>query len=310
MGVDGSVCQDCGEPLGEVASCTLCGAPTGRLMNVVSCGTCGAEFESGNEFCTSCGTKVEGTPEPGPRSLPPTRPSPSLSPPPPPALSGLARWLALGAVAVAGLLGAVWLFTIRSAEQDTIQGTADLAGDQLEPGESDDGVDAGQAPDETLRAAEDGPMTTALPASTVTSLVTSTALGETSTTGSFASRDAIYGRYVAVLWSGFVSTSSPQDISELVEGHLETYRAQFGAEVTAVDSGQFGSLRDGTVAVIYDGGFSSAREAKVWCRENGFPGTQDCFGVVHSDDYTPDQRGDLIDGPTHLFTSDGRRLGE
>lgn len=85
-----------------------------------------------------------------------------------------------------------------------------------------------------------------------------------------------------------------EDANEALEAQLAGYRAQFGSGVIAIDSNQFRSLRDGTVAVVYDGGFSSARNAKRWCRDNGFQDIYDCFGVVLSDDYNPDQRGDLI----------------
>ena len=109
----------------------------------------------------------------------------------------------------------------------------------------------------------------------------------------FTDREDVYGRYVAVLWSGFTSgASAPTD--ETLAGQLDLFRARFGSSVVAVDSNDFRSLRNGTVAVVNDGGFTSARDAKVWCRANGFPGVQDCFGVVLSDDATPEDRGEFV----------------
>ncbi len=279
MEVGGPFCKNCGEQLVDVAFCTSCAAPTGQQVTTPSCGMCGAELERGTAFCTNCGRKVDATPGPVPGSW---RSSPA-------APAGLVLWLALGGVVVVVLLGAVWLFTSRSTGQDAIQRSEDIASVQPASSELDDDTNTARVSDETLRSVDDETATTPAPA-------TSTAPDSTSTSMTilFGSRDALYGRYVAVLWSGFVSNSPPQDANEPLEAQLANYQAQFGPDVIAIDSDQFRSLRDGTVAVAYDGGFSSARSAKRWCRDNGFPGTQDCFGVVLSDDYTPDQRGDLI----------------
>ncbi len=104
----------------------------------------------------------------------------------------------------------------------------------------------------------------------------------------------MYGRYAAVLWSSEVSGASPSEVQTVVDDQLTTFRLRFGQGVVGLDSNQFRSLRDGTVAVAYDGGFASAAEAKRWCRERGFPGLYDCFGVVLSDDFGPDDRGDHV----------------
>ncbi|MEM9613136.1 MAG: hypothetical protein AAGA59_09385 [Actinomycetota bacterium] len=110
----------------------------------------------------------------------------------------------------------------------------------------------------------------------------------------FADRDRLDGRYVAMLWSTIAPDPSDPETVSVVGGQLADLQNRFGASVIAIDSNQFRSLRDGTIAVAFDGGFNSAVDAKLWCRENGFPGTQDCFGVVLSDDFGPDQRGDFV----------------
>jgi hypothetical protein len=191
----------------------------------------------------------------------------------------------LGVVAVAAVIGAAWLAANWFPGGSTTLGTEDVA--SADPGPEEQGAGTGGAVETVPTTQPSSPS----PSPTVSSPSTQTS---PSTTSLFASRDALYGRYVAILWSGVVPTDPAQDAGQFLEDELATYQAQFGAGVVAVDSDQFRSLRDGTVAVAYDGGFASAREAKVWCRANGFPGTQDCYGVVLSDDHSPDDRGDLI----------------
>ncbi len=112
--------------------------------------------------------------------------------------------------------------------------------------------------------------------------------------GLYTGRSELYGRYVAVLWSTVTSVPRSAEDDQLVSGQLVDNRARFGDDVHALDSNDFGSLRNGTAAVVYDGGFTSALDAKRWCRSRGFPGLYDCFGVVLSDDYGPDDRGEFI----------------
>lgn len=116
----------------------------------------------------------------------------------------------------------------------------------------------------------------------------------TSPPGLFTERSELYGRYVAVLWSTVTSVPLSNEDREVIRGQLVDSQGRFGDGVFAVDSRDYGSLRDGTAAVIYDGGFRSALEAKRWCRDAGFAGLYDCFGVVLSDDFGPDDRGEYI----------------
>lgn len=66
--------------------------------------------------------------------------------------------------------------------------------------------------------------------------------------------------------------------------------ARYGVPVSVVWGDSFGSLRSGTVAVVYDGGFTSLRQAAQWCAAR----TSDvdaCFAVGLNDDWGPLDRG-------------------
>ena len=244
------------------------------------CAGCGAGFEPGAGFCTNCGRQLEVGGEAGSG----TEPSAATE------RRGSALSLLLGVGALALLLGTGWLALDRANGPESQQ-----AGD-ASPGGTVAGGDADV--DLASQDGEGGPTDAGSGVTTADSVPTSvpTTVGSSipTTTALFASRDVVYGRFVAVLWSDFVAPSSSASIDPLLEAELRSYQDRFGPSVIAVDSNQSRSLRDGTAAVVYDGGFTSARDAKRWCRDSGFPGIQDCFGVVLSDDFTPDQRGEFI----------------
>ncbi len=274
-------CANCGRELGEVAFCVFCGTPVAPRP-AASCGTCGAGVEPESRFCTGCGCPIDEVPPPHIEALSHSSVDRSRF-----------RIKLLAGLVVAVLLSsavawsvATWLVgrdaDLRAGDADRVETTTT----EVERGRGDDEATDEASP--TTAGAETG---TTPPPSTGTSTVEP---ASTATSSVFAARDEVYGRYVAVLWSGFVSSPTPPDGDDVVRDQLATLQGRFGSNVIAIDSNQFRSLRDGTVAVVFDGGFSNAREAKLWCRNNGFPGIHDCFGVVLSDDYTPDQRGHLI----------------
>lgn len=201
-------------------------------------------------------------------------------------------WIGLGAVAVVSMIAAGWFFGGDGGGQtdltDGVAVAADETSDSAAEGDSSE-VDPAQPADVT---------TTTLPPETstpsTTAAVTTTEATTPPSTGPVATREELLGSYVAVLWSQVGAPPSAFDGGTELERQLAAYKSRFGDEVRGVDSDLFGSLRDGTIAVVYNGGFASAREAKEWCRESGFFGTQDCFGVVLSDEYTPDQQGEFI----------------
>lgn len=281
-------CEVCGEQLGDVAFCTSCGTPTAEQTVGPRCGACGVGLEQGTVFCTNCGTAVGATP---------ARMAARSAPPPAEDIRHhRALWLVAGVVTATVLFGVVVLRANRVSEQGATQPTSESRLDEAASDELDENSNSDGEVEETSPGVDDG-ATTSQPTftSASTTLESTPTSTPTSTSALFASRDVVYGRYVAIMWSGLVADSESRAASdEVVEAQLGLLQARFGSNVIAIDSNQFGSLRNGTVAVAYDGGFSSARDAKRWCRDNGFPGTQDCFGVVLSDDFTPDQRGDLI----------------
>ena len=203
---------------------------------------------------------------------------------------GSALSLAVGIGVVVVVLAVGWLIASRLSDRTESDRSGETAEGSVS-GDPERNTNGTAAADEPPRAAEGTTTTTAeLPSSSHTTAEQSS----TSSMAPFANKDVVYGRYVAVLWSGFVSNTQSASADPVLPSELAGYQARFGPRVIAVDSNQFRSLRDGTVAVVYDGGFTSARDGKRWCRDSGFPGTQDCFGVVLSDDFTPDQRGEFI----------------
>ena len=278
--VDGGFCEQCGEPLRGAAFCTSCGTAARLATAVPGCATCGHSLEHGASFCVQCGTVVsaaEGT-------------TGAVVPPPKEASSGSELRLVLAAVAVVAMVGLGWLALGRLTDNDGRGGSNEAAELRAETSdEREDGTAEDAAVDEDLSTGAIETTTTTLGPSTTSTTIEST----TTTTSFFAPRSVVYGRYVAVLWSDFVPSGSSAETPEL-EAELASSQRRFGPNVIAINSNDFGSVRNGTVAVVYDGGFSSAREAKRWCRDNGFSGTQDCFGVVLSDDYAPDERGEFI----------------
>lgn len=99
----------------------------------------------------------------------------------------------------------------------------------------------------------------------------------------------VANKYVAIVWSEERGLASDSD----VEARVAEYRALYGDGVFGVRDGSFSSLRDGTVAVALDNGFTSALQAAQWCRNLGLSGDYGCVGVLLDDSpYSQDERGD------------------
>lgn len=94
-----------------------------------------------------------------------------------------------------------------------------------------------------------------------------------------------YGAYVAVVWSDRLSNIDSAEIQRMATEK----QSQYGVPTAVVYGDDYRSLRDGTVAVVYAGGFDSPRSAARWCWDRGERGTS-CFGVGLNDDYTENDR--------------------
>ena len=107
--------------------------------------------------------------------------------------------------------------------------------------------------------------------------------------------DLIEGRYVAVVWSGLepADTAATQAI---VAEQIRIREANLGVSLEAIDSNDFTSLRDGTVAVAYLGPtpFFSAQDAANWCAARGLNNSFECFGVVLDQIHHHSERGEFI----------------
>lgn len=97
--------------------------------------------------------------------------------------------------------------------------------------------------------------------------------------------DAIYGSYVAMLWSDVVSNVDPAEVQRIAAEK----QSQYGVTTSIVYGDDFLSLRDGTVGVVFAGGFSSPRDAANWCWDRG-ERELGCFGVGLNDTYTENDR--------------------
>ena len=249
--------------------------------------TCGAPV-SGDDVEPELGAGVvqtAGGPVPPGSHLPQEGPSSSRS-------TGRRWLLGVSGVAVAAIVAgvaAVW-FLGRDASSD-----GRFSASSPSDARSVDDRDADRDATTIGTAADEIEPTEASESSTsTTDEATTTSSSGTSTSGLYTERTELYGRYVAVLWSTVTAVPASNDDLEVIRGQLQDNQARFGDDVHAVESDDFVSLRNGTAAVVYDGGFTSALEAKRWCRRSGFPGLYDCFGVVLSDEFGPDDRGEYI----------------
>lgn len=95
-----------------------------------------------------------------------------------------------------------------------------------------------------------------------------------------------YGAYVAMVWSDRLDGLPPGEIERMQAAK----EAQYGITAKVVYGDDFRTLRDGTAAVVFDGGFSSPRDAAQWCRNRGVTDPQACIGVGLNDDYSQDDR--------------------
>ncbi len=139
------------------------------------------------------------------------------------------------------------------------------------------------------------PVTTTNTTSTTTSTtVTTTSIHPATSTpqedvGVFGSPSALNGVVVAMIWSDF---AGPEPGRQVGDKRLQ-YEQRLGVALMGVNGDWFRSIRDGTVGVVYVGGFSSPTEAARWCISNGLEGPDglSCFGVELSDRFTPNDDG-------------------
>lgn len=108
-------------------------------------------------------------------------------------------------------------------------------------------------------------------------------------TGPFGNPDALRGEIVVMIWSDFAEA----DIDAQARSHLSEYSSRVGVPLTAVHGDWYRSLRDGTIGVVYLGGFGSVQEAARWCVNQGLSGPEglSCFGVELSDRFTTEDKG-------------------
>jgi|JI10StandDraft_1071094.scaffolds.fasta_scaffold188742_2 hypothetical protein len=123
---------------------------------------------------------------------------------------------------------------------------------------------------------------TAVPSVTPTARV----LGQTTVrpgrSTAFSDREFLDGEVVAVIWSSFKAA----DVDAQARGQRDAYQAELGLTLDVVDGDWFRSIRDGTIAVVYAGGFRDLEAAAGWCISRGLEGDgDDCFAVVLSDEF-------------------------
>lgn len=128
------------------------------------------------------------------------------------------------------------------------------------------------------------PPTPALPATNLPTPTASPVAGSGSAPGPVAvpapatppaGSASLYGSYVAMLWSTEASVSPAE-----IEANRSQQGNRYGVPTTVVYGNDYLSLRDGTVAVVYAGGFANSRDAALWCKDQGVTDWHDCFGVV------------------------------
>ncbi len=133
------------------------------------------------------------------------------------------------------------------------------------------------------------PTTTTIPISTTTTTSTSSTTLPAAVNGPFGDPELLRGRVVVMIWSDFAAPDSDAQI----RSHLATYTGQLSLSLVGVRGEWFQSLRDGTVGVVYDGGFPSVVAAAQWCVANNLQGSDglSCFGVELSDRFSPNDKG-------------------
>lgn len=110
----------------------------------------------------------------------------------------------------------------------------------------------------------------------------------------FAPRSSVDGTYVAVIWSGLENDPRSATSTQRLEEQLTAFRSTYGNSLIGLDGNDFKSLRDGTIAVAFPDSFNSAQEAADWCASEDLNTDYDCFGVVLSNDYDFEDRGEYI----------------
>lgn len=156
-----------------------------------------------------------------------------------------------------------------------------------------------------------GDTTTTLPSASTTTLSPTTETTQSPTTASTTMAttsqlptdsglrgmsEVPYGSYVAMLWSERLDGDS--------QAHAANARAAktsyYGVPTAVVYGDDFRTLKDGTVAVVYAGPFTSPRDAAQWCLDRGVTDADACIGVGLNDDYTEQDRN----GTGRMYISD------
>ena len=99
---------------------------------------------------------------------------------------------------------------------------------------------------------------------------------------------------MAVIWSGLENDPRSATSTQRLEEQLTAFRSTYGNSLIGLDGNDFKSLRDGTIAVALPDSFNSAQEAADWCASEDLNTDYDCFGVVLSNDYDFEDRGEYI----------------
>jgi len=155
------------------------------------------------------------------------------------------------------------------------------------------------APPSTTPATVTAPQTVVTPPPTAptTSVATGSGPGPVNAASGLRGRSEVpYGSYVAMLWSEKVAGDS--------DAHAANAKAAkggyYGVPTAVVYGDDFRSLKDGTIAVVYAGSFSSPRDAAQWCVDQGVTDPDSCIGVGLNDDFTPEDRN----GTGRMYISD------
>lgn len=156
--------------------------------------------------------------------------------------------------------------------------TSGLADDDSVAGSAPAGLASDRTTTTTARASR--------PASTPSTMRTSssTTAGPTP-----AERNALLNRSVAIIWSGILDADSTDDLRIVATQQTRLERA-LDVELLALDGNDFGTLRNGALALAVDLDFGSPQDAVRWCVSVGRSTRDECFGVQLSDDGGP---GDL-----------------
>lgn len=193
---------------------------------------------------------------------------------------------------VAGVLG---LVVTATALLVVLSATRSSDDDQASPTTAITTAPAPTSPTSTVDPAPPAPAPAPVPLPTPAPA--GPTVGAASGSGELRGRSEVaYGSYVAVLWSEVIDSGSEARASDA----RSTKGGSFRVPTAVVYGDDFRTLRDGTIAVVYDGGFASLADAAQWCWDRGVRDADSCFGVGLNDDYGVEDR----DGTGRMYVSE------